>query len=490
MPDLTRLVSFSVMPGPEVLSATFFSSITCKGMITTINPSTGDIINEYATMGFAEVEKVIDLTQQDHLSWRKCSFSERSVLMKRLAELLRHEKELHAALISTEMGKPVAQAVGEVVKSSWVCDYFADNAERYLQPEETDLDGIRGVVKFEPLGIVLGIMPWNFPFWQVFRFAVPAIMAGNGVIVKHAPNVTGSAIAIEKLFRDAGFPENLYRTVHIALEDVDRLSGCLIDHPSVKAVSVTGSTAAGRAVAVKAGNALKPCVLELGGSDPYIVLDDADISQAVEVCVAARLLNAGQSCISAKRFIVHSSIIGQFENMLLHELQSAVIGDPFDNGVQIGPIARQDLRDQLDRQVSQSIREGARLLCGGEIPSGKGFFYPPTLLSGVRKGMTVYSEETFGPIATLIEAADDNEAVQIANDTPYGLGAAILSTNLQRALAVAEQLEVGSCFINSMVKSDPRMPFGGVKQSGYGRELSAYGIKEFVNVKSYCFNGQ
>ena len=355
----------------------------------------------------------------------------------------------------------------------------------YLKPEETLLDGgARGVVKFEPLGLVLGVMPWNFPFWQVFRFAAPAIMAGNGIIVKHSPNVTGSAIAIEALFREAGFPDHLYRTLHIALEDVDRLTGFIIDHPAVKAVSVTGSTAAGRAVAAKSGRALKRSVLELGGSDPYIVLDDADLELAVEQCVAARLLNAGQSCIAGKRFIVHTSVIDQFEALFLKRMKSAVLGDPFDPAVEVGPIARFDLREQLHSQVLRSVSQGARLLCGGEIPSRKGFFYPPTVLSGVCRGMAVYSEETFGPVATLIVAGDDLEAVRIANDTPYGLGSAVFSGSNERAIAVADQLEVGNCFINSMVKSDPRLPFGGVKESGYGRELSSYGIREFVNIKT------
>ena len=455
-------------------------------MIITLNPSTEEPLAEYSTMSSGEIEATITAAHRDFLLWRDVPFSKRGEPLKRLASLLRQQKEQHAALISREMGKPLAQALAEVVKSSWVCDYYADNAELFLKPEESQLDAARGVVKFQPLGLVLGIMPWNFPFWQVFRFAAPAIMAGNGILVKHAPNVTGSAIAIEELFREAGFPQDLYRTVHIAVEDVDRLSGFIIDHPAVQAVSVTGSTAAGSAVAAKAGRALKRSVLELGGSDPYIVLDDADLAAAVDQCVAARLLNSGQSCIAAKRFIVHSAVIEQFESMLLHRLRAAVMGDPFDAGVEVGPMARFDLRLQLHRQVERSVLQGARLLCGGEIPATKGFFYPPTLLSGVRKGMEVYSEETFGPVATLIEACDDREAVLIANDTPYGLGSAVFSSDPARALAVADQLEAGSCFINGMVKSDPRLPFGGVKHSGYGRELSSFGIREFVNVKSLC----
>ena len=457
-------------------------------MILTVNPATEEVIAEYQTMTSGEIEEILIHSHSDFLSWRAVPMQERSTLMRRLGALLREQKDFHAALISREMGKPLAQAAAEVVKCSWVCDFYAEHAALFLKPEESALDGgARGVVKFEPLGLVLGVMPWNFPFWQVFRFAAPAIMAGNGVIVKHSPNVTGSAIAIENLFREAGVPRHLYRTVHIALEDVDRLTGFMIDHPAVIAVSVTGSTAAGRAVAAKAGRALKKSVLELGGSDPYIVLDDADLPSAVDQCIAARLLNAGQSCIAAKRFIVQASVMEQFEALFLHRMKSAVMGDPFDPAVEVGPIARSDLRDQLHNQVSRSIAQGARLLCGGEIHPGKGFFYPPTILSGVRKGMAVYSEETFGPVATLIEVGDEREAVMIANDSSYGLGSAVFSGNSERALAIAEQLDVGNCFINGMVKSDPRLPFGGVKESGYGRELSSYGIREFVNVKSICF---
>ena len=454
-------------------------------MILTINPATEEVIAEYQTMNLKEIEDVLGSSHQDFLSWREVPLLERSVLMRRMAQLLRDQKGRHAALISREMGKPLAQAVAEVEKCAWVCDFYVQQAPLFLKQEECDLDGgARGVVKCEAIGTVLGVMPWNFPFWQVFRFAAPAIMAGNAVVVKHSPNVTGSAIAIEKLFREAGFPENLYRTVNLALEDVDALTGFMIDHPAVKAVSVTGSTAAGRAVGAKAGRALKKSVLELGGSDPYIVLDDADLAVAVEQCIAARLLNSGQSCIAAKRFIVHTSVMEQFEKLFLHRMKSAVVGDPFDPAVEVGPIARSDLRQQLHDQVCRSVAQGARLLCGGEIPSGKGFFYPPTILSRVSKGMVAYSEETFGPVATVIEAKDDQEAVMIANDTHFGLGSAVFSANRERALAIANQLEVGSCFINSMVKSDPRLPFGGIKESGYGRELASYGIKEFVNIKT------
>jgi len=455
-------------------------------MIITVNPATEEPIAEYQAMTSGEIDEILQASCRDALLWKKVSLEDRSELMRGLAELMRQQKERHAALITLEMGKPFAQAVAEVVKSAWVCDYYADNAEQYLKQEESLLDGgVRGLVTFEPIGLVLGIMPWNFPFWQVLRFAAPAIMAGNGIIVKHAPSVTGSAIALEELFREAGFPEHLYRTVHIDLEDVDRLTGFMIDHPAIQGVSVTGSTAAGRAVAAKAGRAIKRSVLELGGSDPYLVLDDADIPQAVAICAAARLLNCGQSCISAKRFIVQSSVIREFERLLLQRMEASVMGDPFDATVDIGPMARRDLRDQLHGQVSGSVSHGARLLCGGQIPSRKGFFYPPTLLTGVQKGMPAYDEETFGPVAVIIEAVDDDDAIRIANDTPYGLGSAVFSRNIDRALAVGDQLETGNCFMNSSVKSDPRLPFGGVKESGYGRELSRYGICEFVNIKSF-----
>ena len=455
-------------------------------MILTLNPATEEVIAEYQTMKSGEIEEILGHSYHAFLSWREVPMLERSALMRRMAQLLREQKERHAALISCEMGKPLAQAVAEVVKCAWVCDFYAEQAPLFLKQEECDLDsGARGVVHCEPIGPVLGIMPWNFPFWQVLRFAAPAIMAGNGIIVKHAPSVTGSAIALEELFREAGFPEHLYRTVHIDLEDVDRLTGFMIDHPAIQGVSVTGSTAAGRAVAAKAGRAIKRSVLELGGSDPYLVLDDADIPQAVAICAAARLLNCGQSCISAKRFIVQSSVIREFERLLLQRMEASVMGDPFDATVDIGPMARRDLRDQLHGQVSGSVSHGARLLCGGQIPSRKGFFYPPTLLTGVQKGMPAYDEETFGPVAVIIEAVDDDDAIRIANDTPYGLGSAVFSRNIDRALAVGDQLETGNCFMNSSVKSDPRLPFGGVKESGYGRELSRYGICEFVNIKSF-----
>ncbi|MCF8382520.1 MAG: NAD-dependent succinate-semialdehyde dehydrogenase [Chlorobium sp.] len=456
-------------------------------MIVTINPATEEVLAEYPAMSQSDIEGVLDEAYRDFADWRRIAMHERSRFMLRAAALLRERKAEYGALVAREMGKPLAQAVAEIEKSAWVCDFYAANAEGYLKSEEIDMDGAKGMVVFEPLGLVLGVMPWNFPFWQVFRFAVPALMAGNGAIVKHAPNVTGCAIAIESVFRDAGFPENIYRTLHIALQDVDTLTGAVIAHPSVQAVSVTGSTAAGRAVATRAGRELKRSVMELGGNDPYIVLEDADLEKAVTACAAARLLNSGQSCIAAKRFIVHRSVRRRFEELLLVRMLGARTGDPFDPVTEVGPIARADLRMELHRQVSRSVTQGATLLCGGTLPEGKGYFYPPTILSDVIKGMAAYGEETFGPVATVIEAATDDEAVAIANDSEYGLGSAVFSADPARALAVASRLETGNCFINAMVKSDPRLPFGGVKHSGYGRELSSYGIREFTNIRSLYF---
>lgn len=453
-------------------------------MITTINPSTGDPIATYEVMQEAETGRLLNDIGAAFELWRRSSAGERRDRMNAVAGLLRERKDEHARLISLEMGKPLAQSVAEVLKCAWVCEYYAEHAESFLSPEESVIDGKRALVTMEPLGVILGVMPWNFPYWQVFRFAAPAIMAGNGIVLKHAPNVTGCAVAIEQLFRDAGFPPDLYRAAHFAPDDVDRLTGFIIDHPVVRAASVTGSSAAGRAVASKAGQALKRSVLELGGSDPYLVLDDADLALAVDVCVAGRLLNAGQSCISAKRFIVHASVAEAFTESIVGRMSAAVMGDPFAEGVDLGPVAREDLRLQLHFQVERSVAAGASLLCGGFLPEGPGWFYPPTVLAGVRKGMPAWDEELFGPVAVIIGAENDDEAVSIANDSLFGLGSAVFSSDVERAMAISGRIESGTCFINSMVKSDPRLPFGGVKQSGYGRELSHHGIREFVNIRS------
>ncbi|NTV47942.1 MAG: NAD-dependent succinate-semialdehyde dehydrogenase, partial [Chlorobiales bacterium] len=369
-------------------------------------------------------------------------------------------------------------------KSAWVCEFYAEKAEEFLAPEIVETDAQKSFVAFSPLGIVLGIMPWNFPFWQVFRFVAPALMAGNACVVKHAPNVTGCALAIEKVFKDAGLPKNLYRTLLISPEHVAEHTSKLIENPLVAAVTVTGSTAAGKHVAGKAGLFLKKTVMELGGNDPYIVLEDADLDLAIGACVTSRLQNCGQSCVAAKRFVVVEKVKQEFKERLVKAMSAKKIGDPLQPDTDLGPIARADLRENLHRQVEESVRNGATVLLGGAMPEGKGYFYPPTILTNVKKGMPAYSEETFGPVASIIIVKNEDEAIHVSNDTEYGLGSAVFSRDIKRAEAVAVKIEAGNCFVNSMVKSDPRLPFGGIKESGYGRELSYFGIREFVNIKT------
>ena len=368
----------------------------------------------------------------------------------------------------------------EAEKCAWGCDYYAEKAEEFLATEEVATDAVRSRVVFEPLGVILAVMPWNFPFWQVFRFLAPALMAGNGGLLKHASNVPGCALEIEKVVRDAGFPEDIFRTLMIGSARV----GGVVDNPAVRAVTLTGSTEAGKAVAARAASRLKKAVLELGGSDPYLILDDRALEKTVESCAAARLVNGGQSCIAAKRFIVLSSIRGRFETLLVDRMRSYRMGDPTEDETQIGPQARHDLRDELHDQVRRSVDAGARLLLGGKVPGVSGAFYPPTVLADVRKGMPAYEEEMFGPVAAVIAVEDEAEAIDVANDTVFGLGAAVYTADQDQAERVAARIEAGSCFINGFVRSDPRLPFGGIKESGYGRELSAYGIREFVNIKT------
>jgi len=362
-----------------------------------------------------------------------------------------------------------------------VCDYYADNAEKFLQPEGIETDASKSFVTFQPLGVVLAVMPWNFPFWQVFRFAAPALMAGNAGVLKHASNIPGSALAIEDVFLKAGFPENIFRTLLVGSGQVETI----IENPLVKAVTLTGSTSAGRAVARKAGEMLKKSVLELGGSDPYVVLEDADLEASVMSCVASRLINSGQSCLAAKRFVVVESLRERFEELFVERMRAEKMGDPLQEETSVGPQARHDLRDELHNQVRKSIEKGAKCLLGGELPEGNGAFYPPTVLSDVKKGMPAYDEELFGPVAAIIPVKDEVEAIQVANDSIYGLGAAVFTQDTAKGERIAaNEIEAGSCFVNASVKSDPRLPFGGIKESGYGRELSHYGIKEFVNIKT------
>jgi succinate-semialdehyde dehydrogenase/glutarate-semialdehyde dehydrogenase len=450
-------------------------------MLKSINPATDEDIKIYAEMGKDYVEAIITNADKSFEKWRRTSFPQRADKMKNAGELLRKKKELLSVLMTTEMGKPIVQSRSEIDKCALVCDYFAENAEKFLKDEIVKTEASNSFITYQPLGVILAIMPWNFPFWQVFRFAAPNLMAGNAGVLKHSSNVTGCGLAIEDIFKEAGFPENLFRTLVVPSKDVDGI----IKNPGIKAVTLTGSTAAGKSVAGIAGSVLKKSVLELGGSDPYIILEDADLDKAAEICVNSRLINSGQSCIAAKRFIVVTRVYKKFEELFVDKMRSKVMGDPMKEETNVGPQAREDLREELQEQVTKSERYGAKILTGGKIPEGKGAFYPPTVLSNVQKGMPAYKEELFGPVASLIKAKDEEDAIRIANDTLFGLGAAVFTEDHTRGERIArEELTAGNCFVNDSVKSDQRLPFGGVKESGYGRELSVSGIKEFVNIKT------
>jgi succinate-semialdehyde dehydrogenase / glutarate-semialdehyde dehydrogenase len=452
-----------------------------KMTMEAINPATGKLIKSYKTLKNEETRHAIQDCDSAYQSWRKVPFSKRTELMKKAAQVLRDNVDKYAELMTMEMGKTIREGRSEVNKCAWVCDYYADNAEGFLKHEPIDTDASNSFVSFQPIGVVLAVMPWNFPFWQVFRFAAPALMAGNGGILKHASNVPGSALAIEEVFHKAGFPRDIFKTLLIGSSQV----GTVIENPLVKAITLTGSTPAGKAVASKSGEMLKKTVLELGGSDAYVVLEDADLESTVDSCVLSRLINAGQSCIAAKRFIVVESIREKFEALYLEKMKARKMGDPMDEAVTVGPQARHDLRDELHQQVVDSIQKGARCLLGGDVPKGKGAFYPPTLLTDVKKGMPAYDEELFGPVAAIIPVKDENEAIQVANDSIFGLGSAVFTQDIKKGLRLAEEeIEAGCCFVNTYVRSDPRLPFGGIKESGYGRELAHYGIKEFVNIKT------
>lgn len=451
--------------------------------LRSINPFTGEVIREYEETSSSEAGLLISSADSTFLKWREQSFHARAEKLKKAALILHERKNEYALLMAKEMGKPVLQGRAEAEKCAWACEYYAENGEKFLSPEIVPTDAEKSFVAFEPIGVLLAIMPWNFPFWQVFRASAPALMAGNAVILKHSSNVSGCALAIEKIFKDAGFG-GLFCAVFMdgsrALE--------LIENPLIRAVTLTGSTSAGKAVAEKAGRFLKKTVLELGGSDAYVVLEDADIKQAAEICVKSRLINNGQSCIAAKRFIVVDTVLPQFERYAIEFMKTQKMGDPTDESVTVGPLARFDLRDQLHDQVKRSVAKGAKLLLGGEVPALKGAFYPPTILTNVKKGQPAFDEETFGPVAAIISVKDEEEAFRTANDSIYGLGAAVFTKDKDKGLKIAsKKFDAGACFINAFVKSDPRLPFGGIKESGYGRELGIFGIREFVNIKTiYC----
>jgi succinate-semialdehyde dehydrogenase/glutarate-semialdehyde dehydrogenase len=448
---------------------------------TVINPATGREGNRYEATSEDEIMAAIEKADAASRDWRLRDFDERARLMKAAARVLRDNKDAYGRLMTEEMGKPIQQGIAEAEKCAVACDYFADNAAKFLASEPAEGSANKTFVTFQPIGVVLAVMPWNFPFWQVFRFAAPALMAGNAGLLKHASNVPGCALAIEDVLRKAGFPEHLFKTLLVGSSAVD----AIIAHPLVRAVTLTGSGPAGRSVAKKAGEMLKKSVLELGGADAYLVLEDADIPFAARACAAGRLINSGQSCIAAKRFIVVESVLKAFEEAFVKEMADTKVGDPLLPETEVGPLARMDLRDALHEQVEKSIAKGARCLLGGKVPDGPGAFYPPTVLTDLRPGMPAYEEELFGPVASVIPVKDEAEAISVANTSVFGLGGGVFTRDLARGERIAAQaIEAGSVCVNSTVVSDPRLPFGGVKESGYGRELSQYGIKEFVNIKT------
>ena len=449
-------------------------------MFQSINPYTREVVFQHEEHTAREAEERIQRTHNAYQLWKTYNFRQRGDLFRRLAAKLRDGKETFATLITTEMGKIISESRAEVEKCAWLCDHYAGHAEEMLQPEVFETDAGKSYLRFDPVGIVYGIMPWNFPFWQVFRAAVPTMMAGNVFLLKHAPNVIGTAKAIEQLFLEAGFPENAFTNLMIPVE----LSEKVIAHPFVEGVTLTGSQRAGSIVAAQAGKYLKKSVLELGGSDPYIVLKDAEFNVSCKTGVCSRFLNAGQVCISAKRFIVEEPVLDEFIAEQKRLLEAMVLGDPMNEDTEMGPMARPDLLENIENQVNRSVEMGAQILCGGKRKNDSTLFYEPTLITNVKKGMPVFDEETFGPVSVVIPAKDPEDAVRIANDTPYGLGASLWTKDLALAEKLAAQIEAGAVFINGMTKSDPRLPFGGTKRSGYGRELAYPGIREFVNQKT------
>lgn len=446
-----------------------------------INPATGDVLKEYPVHTPQEVETAIARAHECFLNWRKVPVVERAQAMSRVAEVILKNKERYAMLITHEMGKPFKESLAEVEKCASAANYFAQNGVAFLADQPVKTEYRKSYVTFQPIGIVLGVMPWNFPFWQVLRYAFPTLTAGNACLLKHASNTPGCALAMESIFREAGLPDYAFQALLIPGSRVESV----IADPRIRAVTLTGSTPAGKAVASAAGKYLKKTVLELGGSDPYLILEDADIEHAIKTCGTSRLNNCGQSCVSAKRLIVLEKHKARFEQGIMEIFAKAKSGDPMDAATTLGPMSRADLRDELHDQVERSVKAGAKLLAGGKNPGGKSAFYPPTILTDVKRGMPAYHEEMFGPVAVIIPAKDEEDAIRIANDTPFGLGGAVFSTDLDRAENIARtRVDSGLCFVNMMVRSDPRLPFGGVKESGYGRELASFGLHEFVNIKT------
>ena len=450
--------------------------------LRSINPSNGDIVGVYPQLSAQELNQLILEVNSEFDFWRKIPIKDRCQYFKYLAEAIQMRKDEFARLMALEMGKPLSQGIVELEKCAWVCNYYADNGEKFLADQNIITDASESFVSFQPLGVILAIMPWNFPFWQVFRFVAPAMIAGNVAVLKHASNVQGCADAIEGLFIEVGIPNNTFRNLTIDSSKVDYV----IENPFIKAVSLTGSTSAGKSVAQKAGSVLKKTVLELGGSDPYVVLKDADLDIAVDACISGRLLNSGQSCIAAKRYIVDINIQLEFEKKIINKIKKQKVGDPFLDKSTVGPMVNKAAKDELAIQVSKSIDEGAKLIYESDVPNSEtGCYHPIMVLSNVKPGMPAFDEELFGPVACIITAQDQSEAISLANQTAYGLGAAVFTSDIEKGKEIAKvELEAGAGFVNDFVRSDPRLPFGGVKESGYGNELSSYGILEFVNIKT------
>ncbi len=446
-----------------------------------VNPATGEAVESYEDHSEADVDEALDRATETFPEWKERPLREREQLLEDAGEVLRENKREYAEIMAREMGKPIDQGVSEVEKCAWACDHYAENASSYLEPEHhPSPPGATVKTVYEPLGPVLAVMPWNFPFWQVFRFAAPYVTAGNVGLLKHASNVPGCAMAIEEVFREAGYPEGVFQSLLIPSDLVDDV----IEDDRLRAATLTGSGPAGQSVAATAGENLKKTVLELGGSDPFVVLDDADVDAAAETGAWARNQNAGQSCIAAKRFIVHADVYDDFLDRFVDEIESLTVGDPTDEDVDVGPQARQDLMEDLHEQVEDSVEAGATVVTGGEPMDREGAFYPPTVLTDVPEGCPADDEELFGPVAAVWEVADDDAAVEKANDTQFGLGASVWTEDRERGEGIARRIDAGCTYVNQLVKSDPRVPFGGVKESGYGRELSEAGIHEFVNRKT------
>ncbi len=449
--------------------------------IQTMNPTTEDVLQQYAVMNSTEIENAIEATHAAYQAWRILDFPTRANKLRQIAQGLRDHKNEYARLMAMEMGKPIVSGTTEIEKCAWVCEYYAKEAENLLHPKIIASNATKSYVCYQPQGLIFGIMPWNFPMWQVFRFVAPTLMAGQGCLLKHARNVTGTALAIESLLLDSGLPPDIFKTLLIHTDQVESV----IRHPAVAAVTITGSVSAGSIVGSLAGKYLKPSTLELGGNDPYLILSDADIEQAADMCITSRLNNSGQVCIAAKRIIVMDDIYEAFKQLIIHKIKNIVMGDPLKENTQLGPLARADLRDTVDQQVKKTLEQGAQLeWCQKHIPT-TGFYYPITLLGEVTSQMCAFQEEIFGPVMTLVRASSEEAGIKLANQSEFGLGAAVFTKNIRKGEMIAsQQLNAGICAVNSLVSSDPRLPFGGMKHSGYGRELGAAGIRSFMNMKT------